>query len=229
MTAPVSRQPRFPIERIDSREDGGAVRAYRITCTCGASCFYALKRGVQRRPPESISQHFRGYGWQVGTTERKDRCPECLKRLAQPSEETKTMTTPANGAAATSAAPKADPPREMTFTERRIILTQLGEVYGSAAYLPGWTDKRVATELKYPPAWVRQLREENFGPEGSNPTLDEFLQAQAAFAADRNSAQAMAVKHFEKGKELRQLLDALDGKARAMADLAKRVEKEIGR
>lgn len=229
MSAPASVLPRFPIERIDRPQGGGPVLAYRITCSCGATGYYPLKRGGQKRPSESIIQHFRGYGWQVGATARKDRCPECLKRLHQPSQEIDTMTTPAKGAAANHAAPKAEPPREMTFVERRMILMQLTEVYGNAAYLPGWTDKKVAEGLKYPPAWVRQLREENFGPEGSNPTLDEFLQAQVAFAADRETAQALAVRHFEQGKELRQLLDALDGKARDLSALAKRVEREIGR
>lgn len=219
----------FPVDRIGTTDTGNAALGYRIRCTCGAVCFYPLKRGVKRRTPESIPQHFRSFGWQVGTTGRKDRCPECLKRAAPTPEETETMTTPQKGPAVNVVPLKAEPPPEMSRADRQIVFAKISDHYSGEGYCSGWTDKRVADDLNVPLAWVREIRDQFFGAEGSNPLLDDFLKAKAEFDREYQGVIEMRKRHVEEGAGLRRRFDDLDAKARDLAALAKRVEKEIGR
>lgn len=219
----------FPVDRIGTTDTGNAALGYRIRCACGAVCFYPLKRGVKRRRPESIPTHFRSYGWLVGTTDRKDRCPECQKRAATTPEETATMTTTQKGPVATVVPLKAEPPPEMSRADRQIVFAKISDHYTGEAYCAGWTDKRVADDLNVPLAWVREVRDQFFGAEGSNPLLDDFLKAKADFDREYMGVIEMRKRHVEEGAALRRRYDDLDGKARDLAALAKRVEKEIGR
>ncbi|WP_156373882.1 hypothetical protein [Rhizobium sp. Leaf386] len=145
--------------------------------------------------------------------------------------------------------PKAEPPKEMTRADRRIVNEKIADVYddGAERYSLGWTDKRVADDLGVPIAWVREERDRYFGPEGSNPLLDEFLMAQAdvaasvaLFQADRaalgalvdatiSQVKAGCAKVTEFADGIRRRGDDLDARLRDLQALARRVEKEIGR
>ena len=216
----------WPTERVETPE--GATMAYRIDCGCGAVAYYPMKRGVKQRTPESIPQHFRSYGWQVGHTVRKDRCPECMKREPSRTEEKRPM--PIEKKPAANVVPlKADPPPEMSRADRQIVFAKISDVYATNGYVAGWTDRRVAEDLNVPLAWVRDVRDQFFGAEGSNPIIDEFSKAAAAFNAEWLGLMEVRKRHLAEGVSLRNRLDDLDAKAREIASLAKRVEKEIGR
>lgn len=60
----------------------------------------------------------------------------------------------------------AEPPRQMNKEDRRLIWGKIEEVYLDNAYSSGWNDKKVAEDLGVPLAWVKNIRDENFGPEG---------------------------------------------------------------
>ena len=63
------------------------------------------------------------------------------------------------------------PPREMSRADKRIIFSKLDEVYSDekSGYSNGWSDQRVATDLGVPLAWVTEIRDDSFGPEGHSP------------------------------------------------------------
>ena len=58
-------------------------------------------------------------------------------------------------------------PPEMTKEDRRIIFAEIDTHYidETRGYAHDYNDKRLADALKVPLAWVRKIREENFGPE----------------------------------------------------------------
>jgi hypothetical protein len=58
-------------------------------------------------------------------------------------------------------------PPEMTKEDRRIIFSEIDMHYldETRGYATNYDDKRIAEGLKVPQAWVRTIREENFGPE----------------------------------------------------------------
>jgi hypothetical protein len=60
-------------------------------------------------------------------------------------------------------------PPEMTKEDRRIIFAEIDTHYldETTGYAANYDDKRIADGLKVPLAWVRTIREENFGPEKS--------------------------------------------------------------
>ncbi len=153
---------------------------------------------------------------------------------------------------------RAEPPRLPSIDDRRIINIKLTECYADGGYVSPWTDQRVADDLNVPRAWVSEVREFSFGPEGSNPLFDEFLSAQAGFAADcralslsrvelvsvaadadkrikalqddvQAQVKAACRKVADLAADVRRRGDELDAKGRDLAALAKRVEREIGR
>lgn len=124
----------------------------------------------------------------------------------------------------TSEAPKAEPPREMGREDRRIITDKLDEVYDEKAvrYRSPWTDAAVARDLGVPRAWVGEVREQFFGPEGSNPEFDDFLEKAAPIIAEmKNMANSLRVQS-ERYKELEPRIAEIER-------IGKRLEREVGR
>lgn len=116
-------------------------------------------------PPEAAANRFRHSGWFISNKDGKDVCPKCRveKKNIKIVKESNVVEL----------AVKTDPPRQMTKEDRRLIFAKIDEVYldESKGYSSGWSDKKVASDLGVPSAWVRTIREENFGTEGSNEEL----------------------------------------------------------
>lgn len=200
-------------------------QAFRIICgDCGTEAFFPVLSGSgNRRPSIAAEQHFQHEGWVVGSSHRKDRCP----RHAHSKKE-KPMPAHAPDAPRVEP-PKAEPPREMTRQDRRIIMEKLDEVYGENSYKTPWTDAAVAKDLGCPRAWVTELRDQCFGPEGSNPLFAEF-----GDRLEKVSPQVVAIVDktknlFDQIYQLRQQVEDID---KEMADLKRiggRIERELGR
>ena len=87
-----------------------------------------------------------------------------------------------------------------------------------------------------PRAWVTEIRETMYGPEGSNPLYDQFLAAHGEIAALHEELTTLRKDHFalakralESGDRVRRRCDDIDGKISELRLLAKRVEREISR
>ena len=227
----------FTAERIERQ--GAALLAYRVTCSgCDAVSYFALKRGGVPRPPPSIIVHFEKEGWFVGASPRKDACPLCRRRASPPRDARKeiSMPEPRTINLVAHAAPRAEEPRVPNLDEKRLINMKLAEVYADGGYVTPWTDQRVADDLGVPRAWVTEIREGFYGPEGSNPLFDKYLvecaaiaRLQAEITEDRKAAGEMARRATEAAAKVRTRCDELDGKIRDVQALGKRVERELGR
>ncbi len=200
---------------------GTATKAMKIQCaSCEGVAYYPHQTGVNRKPPVAAVQHFRNKGWSVGNGPKKDLCPECVKR-GKPKRKPE-MNDMSN-------APAAEPPREMSREDRRIINDKLDEVYGTGGYKTPWTDAAVAKDLGVPREWVSQTRDAFFGPAGSNPLFDDYLSQRDAVV--RMAADVVAV-HDEATKALAKCNEAVAGfrkKLDEVSALGRRVEREIGR
>jgi hypothetical protein len=73
-----------------------------------------------------------------------------------------------------------------------------------------------------PRAWVAQVREELFGPEGSNAEFDDFLARAAPIIADMKNLCRSASAQLEEARRLSERIDELERSA-------KRIEREIGK
>lgn len=144
----------------------GAGRAKAICDDCGRSeivpCAYVGNANASsdaRRPKESQARAKAiSMGWAY--VKNKLRCPSCeAKRKVVKMEDVKKA--------------KAEPDRQPTRDEKRKIMDMLGEVYDTdnEQYLQGDTDDTVAEVLGVMPGWVADLRDEFFGPAGSNEDM----------------------------------------------------------
>lgn len=224
----------FPEASIEA--GGRRAKALQITCAeCGAVAYFAHQSGKSRKPPVAAQQSFQNKGWVVGSGPRKDFCPE----HAQPSARkgNTDMKHPQSAVAtAVEAAPRAEAPRTSTVEDRRLINMKLAEVYADGGYVTPWTNQRVADDLGVPRAWVTEIREGFYGPEGSNPLFDKHLVESAGIALhlaqlaeERKVAGEMVKRATEAAAKVRTRCDELEAKVRDVQALGKRVERELGR
>lgn len=219
----------FNEEVIAIGDTGGRALAMQIVCAeCGGVAYFPHQTGKTRKPPIAAQQSFQNKGWVVGKGPRKDFCPI----HAAPASRKGRADMAANGTTIDLTAnlpARAEPPRTPSVDDRRIINLKLTECYADGGYVSPWTDQRVADDLSVPRAWVSEVREFSFGPEGSNPLFDQFLAAQAGIERVRIEIAEERKRILEMAAALRVRCDDLDGKIRDHGVLAKRIEREIGR
>lgn len=200
----------FPIVKVE--REGQVRQAAQIECaTCNVTAkFASTGRSISM---EHAARWFRAHGWEVGNGARHDRCPDCQQR-----QTAKTVSPMPDKTMA------ADTPREMSREDRRIIFAKIDELYLSdkTGYSPPWTDSAVARDLGVPRAWVSQVREDLFGPEGSNAEFDEFLEQAAPVIADLKNLHRSCTAQLEEARRIAERIEPLER-------LAKRIEREIGK
>lgn len=166
-----------------------------------------------KKPSVAVEQYFRNHGWSVGRVAKKDVCPACqmqtrkekpVAKAAKPAEP-EIVVTPA--------------PRQMDRDDRRLIFAKIDEVYEKDGYVVPWTDAAVAKHLGVPRAWVSQVRDEMFGPAGSNPELDAYL----------TQVEELTMSIEQAKDDFAKVIDGLVEKQGELSRLARKIEKEIGR
>lgn len=184
-----------------------------VTCRCGVVRTVPINRfkGHARTDDELEQQFVRNKltseGWLIGKKETQHRCPGCYSAIKasqarKNNEESKIVTLPVKPA-------EPEAPRTMSRDDRRIVFEKLNEVYvdEKTGYGPGWTDAKVATDLGVPRAWVKQLRDEMFGPEGSNEEIRATItEAQTLL----NDIRVVGNTISEAAAPLKALLDKAD-------------------
>ena len=147
----------------------------RTCCTCrvcGREEVIAASRGrIGRDANGAAATKIQMMGWSyIG---KRLRCPACeakrkVTNMASRKSKTSNRTSKPPGKAITPSSP-----REPTFVQKRAILDLLNECYDTddGCYCQGDTDETIADVLKVMPGWVIQLREEFYGPAGSNEEM----------------------------------------------------------
>lgn len=156
-------------------EAGPAKHGLELVCgACGKTEFHVSAGGLDQNPAVYAANLFAQKGWDVGARAADDRCPACA---AKARAEKRAKADARKEAPMPSPTAVADPPRQMDLKDRPIILAKLVEVYvgPEVGYDRGWSDKRVAEDLGVPRAWVKELREANFGPARDNEEIRELL------------------------------------------------------
>lgn len=122
-------------------------------------------------PPEGVTARFRSKGWYVSNKEGHDICPSCLDARKKVSSKKE------NNVVALKPEIIVEPPREMKREDRRVIFAKIEDVYldETQGYSSGWSDKKVSADLGVPLAWVKAIREENFGSEGHNEDVKAII------------------------------------------------------
>lgn len=94
--------------------------------------------------------------------------------------------------------------REITPKDRRQIFKRLDEVYDDkkGRYCDGFTDNSVAKELNMPRAWITEVRESNFGPDGGNDDMERVSAAVGKLAKQAKDLQDDAISLASRAEEL---------------------------
>jgi hypothetical protein len=136
--------------------------------------------------------------WKISNNRVGHRCPKCLSLIKAAVKRAPENRATANGETPVSVTPikslKEAGARMLGREDRRIIFEKLNEVYvnDKVGYGAGWTDDRVATDLGVPRAWVKLIRDENFGDEMANEEIRQKV-AEASQKLDeikKTTAQA---------------------------------------
>ena len=112
--------------------------------------------------------------------------------------------------------------RVMTREDRRIIFEKLNEVYlnDKVGYAQGWTDEKVATDLGVPRAWVRLIREENFGDEVGNEDIRKSFEEGEKLIAE--------IKKIRQGWLADQAsIREIDESMRRLVSIGEKVERQL--
>ena len=225
----------FEHTKVPYGDDGKLVRG--IIARCGApNCEAAIPLPVNvmgaswgadaHIEHQFIARKLEMKGWRIGKSRTSHRCPKCFnaaKAAAIQKSEKKIMANKKDMLNSTSTSALQvvqENARVMTREDRRIVFEKLNEVYvnDKVGYGAGWTDEKVGTDLGVPRAWVRLIREENFGDEVGNEDIrNQIKEAQTILAQVRAIEPEM--RRLE--SENRRLLSIADKIERALADIQK--------
>lgn len=181
------------------RGDRGRVRLVIACAECGHTDRVSISGGASSLPQHTAESNFRNRGWKIGRDRRHDICPHCQqeRRARRTGARVEEPAMPITDLPAPASKPAADPPREMSFDERRLIFARLNEVYldQHRGYDRGWSDAKVADDLGVPLAWVTTIRSENFGHEGSNEDARSIIDEAQVAVSMINEAATDFEKH----------------------------------
>jgi hypothetical protein len=169
-------------ERRENYGDRGSRIVAEISCgMCGAKVATPTGAGSSSLPYQVIARKFTALGWRLGNANGRDECPKCIAKNRAKTKEMKVLKV-------VDSAVK-EPPRVMSRDDRRIIFEKLNDTYvdEKTGYDSGWSDHRLATDLGVPRKWVEQVREEMFGPIGTNAEMNDFLAQAQALLKDARS------------------------------------------
>ena len=111
-------------------------------------------------------------------------------------------------------------PHEMTKEDRRIIFADIDLHYldETRGYETSYDDKRIADGLNVPLAWVRTIREENFGPERGEAINAELDKLKAA----KDDIEASISKMRALWSEINKALEAFTVRQNVLSEDAKK-------
>lgn len=189
-------------------------------CSKGAQSIrvngFAVKSGSDELEKAFICRKLEDAGWLVGRNLKQHRCPECYIKIKSSAvrkarEKNEVTEQKSNKVVSIVNASAAEPPREMTRDDRRIIFEKLNEVYQNekTGYEPGWTDHKVAADLGVPRAWVALIRDENFGEELANEEIRKTVNEAKLILQDVRLAAAGVETALEQYRKMSGVVERL--------------------
>jgi hypothetical protein len=186
--------------------DGRPRRAMRLYCyRCGkpGTCLMNTMNtstGVDDdREKQIVARKFTSMGWEVDLRKGKHFCPECQisPQVKMEKQEVELAVVPM--------------PRQMTRDDRRIVFEKLNDVYldEKQGYSPPWTDEKVSVDLGVPRAWVTNVREEMFGPVGSNSDIEAAIKSACELVVEMKKGNEQIAKLMSSAATIEKRLDQI--------------------
>lgn len=232
----------FPIRTIRPQQDIAGHSEQFISCSrCPATDTVRITKSLGY-PPEALVKRFAGRGWSMGSVRAKDVCPECMKQarlkrikplnnvvpITPEPEPEEIMVANPNPPVAISDPVLRKPSRE----DNRNIMDSLNIHYDEnrKCYGRGESDKTIAAKLNIPWAWVSKIREEFFGPAGSEDTY-QILEAMENIRGEFMNAKLELRKISEDANkriaEFQTVKTASEARIKRFDDQLKALEKDV--
>lgn len=206
---------------------GQRKRGFSAECGhCGVRGSVAMTgRLPQEKENKIVVSKFEARGWKMGNQKAQHRCPGCYSAIkatsARKSQERKTAESPEQAkdylklkewsgkVVKMQTPPIVEIAKEMSREDRRIVFEKLNEVYADEkiGYSADWTDSKVANDLGVPRSWVASVRDEMFGPEGSNANIRSTVREAKELLMEIKKAAEPAEKIMA---DLRMLINKAD-------------------
>lgn len=149
-----------------------------------------------------VPKYLKARGWLVGRGPAEDLCPACNggSGVAARVRKDRIMTQAAKLLPA-----KAQPPREPTREDRRLIILAIEEHWldEQTGYAGDMTDEAIAGKLGVPPAWVTRERKELYGDVESNESVATLRSDLAALQRDVQALQMDNIRALEQAGTIR--------------------------
>lgn len=199
----VSSRTDFPgvdVRRVKRSDDRCETTQVMLCSVCGAGLPMWNSKGSGAMPPDTMRKRAEHRGWSVDFKKGRHVCDACIVK-----EEKKKMA-------------EANAPREMTRDDRRRVFRAIDEEYDdkNGRYVGNTTDQILADKLHVPRAWVAEVREEAFGPEGGNEEMHRVASTLGTLVSKAESIEKKAMEvaaeaesYREEIKAMRKRLDAL--------------------
>lgn len=191
-------------------------------CDCGATekvrAAHGGSSGGQGRPMMSLAKEgqairkIEAAGWAL--VKKKLRCPACEQKRREANIKHCTQEEPMQKTAMTA---KAKTPatvtdlRKPTPMQKRQIIGILEDVYDDdlKRYRGKETDKSVAETIgiNVMPGWVAEIREDMFGPDGSNDEMETLMAEMREWRAARQKEAHNARIHLENAEGILRDID----------------------
>lgn len=201
---------------------GQRKRGFTAVCGhCGVRGSVPMQGGMtDAREDKIVTSKFEGRGWKIGNRKDQHRCPGCFSAIkaaaVRKSSEKKCddlsfKIQSGMGAKIMKMQPPkiVEPAKEMTREDKRIVYDKLNDVYADEkiGYSGDWTDQKVSLDLGVPRSWVAAVRDEMFGPEGSNAKISATVRDAKEFLIEAKKVIEPAEKLMA---DLRLLLSKAD-------------------
>lgn len=167
--------------------NGSWVEKARFTCArCDAHAEFPLIRQTRAFNPESTIKNAAGAGWDVKHGSTRAECPRCQNQRRERAKGEK----PGPKAEVIMLQPVTKP---LTPDQRLRIRALLDKHFddGAGRYLDGYTDQRVADELKVARVHVETIREAAYGAIRVPPEMEAAERAVAALEARLSPAEKL--------------------------------------
>lgn len=197
----------YPVHR-EVGEDGKLRAPFRITCAkCGE--VEDFSRTGKMEPDE----YFRSKGWETDHHEDRDRCPTCVG-LRKPKLVASSVE---------QAVPAPVEAREMSKEDGRLVFKAIEAHWNDHkdvnAYLPGWSDGKLAEAEGVPVDWIRTIRERDFGGSGDDPAITRYIAEHLALEKQFGMVTA----------GMQELSASVAIYSRELAAAKQKIEAELGR
>jgi len=204
------------------------------------------RESVVRQSTTHDTDLFEKKGWEVGKNHAHDLCPMCIKERDRAKVVKMEDHVKKNGEDMAKVADRLTEVRhvpaamlEMSKEDGRIISRLIEDRWDEqgGCYKPGWSDAKLAEEVKRPVEWIKARRELDFGGTGEDPGIVDFLKAQVALSSElaglrsemdllAGSVSELSSAHQKVQRQLEKYRDghnALAGKAQRLQEVASKL------